>query len=56
MGADVTAAWIRIAALICAASTAHAADLPRVASINTCTDQLLLALADPEQIVGLIPY
>ena len=56
MGADVTAAWIRIAALIFAASTAHAADLPRVASINTCTDQLLLALADPEQIVGLSPY
>jgi iron complex transport system substrate-binding protein len=56
VGADVTAAWIRIAALICAASTAHAADLPRVASINTCTDQLLLALADPEQIVGLSPY
>ena len=32
------------------------ADLPRVASINICTDQLLLALADPEQIVGLSPY
>jgi iron complex transport system substrate-binding protein len=29
---------------------------PRVASINLCTDQLLLALADPEQIVGLSPY
>lgn len=28
----------------------------RVASINMCTDQLLLALADPEQIAGLGPY
>jgi iron complex transport system substrate-binding protein len=37
-------------------SAAHAADLPRVASINTCTDQLLLALADPAQILGLSPY
>lgn len=26
---------------------------PRVASINMCTDQLVLALADPEQIVGV---
>jgi len=35
---------------------AQAAERPRVASINACTDQLLLALADPEQIVGLSPY
>ncbi|MGP9812084.1 ABC transporter substrate-binding protein [Rhodopseudomonas sp. NSM] len=28
----------------------------RVASINMCTDQLLIALADPAQIVGLGPY
>jgi iron complex transport system substrate-binding protein len=34
----------------------HAADRPRIASIQVCTDQLLLALADPEQIVGLSPY
>ncbi len=39
-----------------AAHAAHAADLPRVASINVCTDQLLLALADPSQILGLSPY
>src|SRR3974390_2602428 len=32
---------------------AHAAGLPRVASINLCTDQLLLPLADPAQILGL---
>jgi iron complex transport system substrate-binding protein len=38
------------------ATTAHAAGQPRIASINMCTDQLLLTLADPEQIVGLSPY
>jgi iron complex transport system substrate-binding protein len=37
-------------------ATAHAAELPRFASINLCTDQLLMALADPEQILGLSPY
>jgi len=35
---------------------AMAAEQPRVASINLCTDQLLLTLADPAQIVGLSPY
>lgn len=35
---------------------AHAAGLPRVASINLCTDQILMTLADPVQIVGLSPY
>jgi iron complex transport system substrate-binding protein len=34
-----------------AAPTAAAEPLPRVASINVCTDQHLLALADPEQIL-----
>ena len=29
---------------------------PRVASMNVCTDQLLLTLADPAQIVGLSRY
>jgi iron complex transport system substrate-binding protein len=38
------------------ATYACAADQPRIASINVCTDQLLLTLADPEQIVGLSPY
>src|SRR6202166_4197937 len=33
--------------------SAHAAGLPRVVSINLCTDQLLLPLADPTQILGL---
>ena len=31
----------------------HAAGLPRIVSMNVCTDQLLIKLADPEQIVGL---
>jgi iron complex transport system substrate-binding protein len=31
----------------------HAAGLPRIASINLCTDQLLLPMADPAQILGL---
>jgi iron complex transport system substrate-binding protein len=35
---------------------ALAADLPRIASMNVCTDQLLLPLADPEQIFGLSRY
>jgi iron complex transport system substrate-binding protein len=35
---------------------ARAAELPHIASINVCTDQLLMALADPEQILGLSPY
>ena len=38
------------------ATGAGATDLPRVASINLCTDQLLMAVADPEQIVGLSPF
>ena len=36
---------------------ARAADAPRrVASFNLCADQLVVALADPEQITGLSPY
>jgi iron complex transport system substrate-binding protein len=35
---------------------AHAAEPPRIASINLCTDQLLVTLADPQQILGLSPY
>ena len=30
-----------------------AAGLPRIASMNVCTDQLLITLADPQQILGL---
>jgi iron complex transport system substrate-binding protein len=37
--------------------TAASADAPRrVVSFNVCADQLVLALADPEQIAGLSPY
>jgi iron complex transport system substrate-binding protein len=35
---------------------ASAADLPRIASMNVCTDQLLLTLADGAQILGLSRY
>jgi len=35
---------------------ASAAGLPRIASMNVCTDQLLLPLADPAQILGLSRY
>jgi len=41
------------AALATAVSAASAANLPRVISMNVCSDQLLLSLADPEQILGL---
>ncbi|OYU88629.1 MAG: iron ABC transporter [Bradyrhizobiaceae bacterium PARB1] len=51
---------------LCAAVTAvvtllvadplQAAGQPRIASINLCTDQLLVTLADPEQILGLSPF
>jgi iron complex transport system substrate-binding protein len=43
-------------ALAAFGATAFAADLPRVVSMNVCTDQLLLSLADPAQIVGLSRY
>ena len=35
---------------------AFAVGLPRIASMNVCTDQLLLTLADPGQILGLSRY
>lgn len=35
---------------------ATAAGPPRIASMNVCTDQLLITLADPEQILGLSRY
>jgi iron complex transport system substrate-binding protein len=49
------------AATICAGvamagNGAAATELPRIASMNVCTDQLLLSLADPEQILGLSRY
>lgn len=41
-------------AALMAAGPSHAA--PRIASINVCTDQLLLSLADAGEIAGLSPY
>jgi len=41
------------AALARPVSSVAAANLPRVVSMNVCSDQLLLSLADPEQILGL---
>ncbi len=39
------------------AGVAQASDAPRrVVSFNLCADQLVVALADPEQIAGLSPY
>ncbi len=40
-------------AIFAGTSLAPAADLPRIASMNVCTDQMLITLADPVQIVGL---
>jgi iron complex transport system substrate-binding protein len=42
-----------VAALALFNSAACAAGLPRIVSMNVCSDQLLLSLADPEQILGL---
>ncbi|MCX7318195.1 MAG: cobalamin biosynthesis protein, partial [Hyphomicrobiales bacterium] len=39
-----------------AAGPLKAAEQPRFASINLCTDQLLVTLADPAQILGLSPF
>jgi iron complex transport system substrate-binding protein len=48
---------IAVAALaMFATAPALATGQPRVASMNVCTDQLLLPLADPAQIVGLSRY
>src|SRR4051794_5994745 len=45
----MAAALVSLGAL----SAAPAADLPRIVSMNVCTDELLRSVADPEQIVGL---
>src|SRR3984885_877469 len=51
------AAVLMIAGGLVPLASARAAELlPRIASINVCTDQLLMALADPAQILGLSPY
>jgi iron complex transport system substrate-binding protein len=45
------------AVLLCLAGHTSAAEVPRrIVSINLCADELVLALADPEQIAGLSVY
>src|SRR5215470_8712035 len=46
-------ALLLVLALALPHHVAQAAGLPRLVSMNVCTDQLLLTLADPEQILGL---
>jgi iron complex transport system substrate-binding protein len=41
------------AALLAMSAGASSAAAPRIVSMNICTDQMLLALADPAQILGL---
>jgi len=52
--------WLAAVAVLLPVSgfaiAADATELPRLASINLCTDQLLMTLADPGQILGLSPY
>ncbi|MGN1290135.1 MAG: ABC transporter substrate-binding protein [Bradyrhizobium sp.] len=50
MGARLTA--LAAAAWIMSCSASFAAG-PRIASMNVCSDQLMLSLADPDQIIGL---
>jgi iron complex transport system substrate-binding protein len=47
---------IAAAVAIAGGAPALTAELPRIASMNVCTDQLLLTLADPQQILGLSRY
>lgn len=44
---------IALALLALAPIGASADDLPRVVSVNLCTDQLVMLLADPDQVVSL---
>ena len=50
------AASIALANCSVSPAPASAAPLPRIVSMNVCTDQVLLTLADPEQILGLSRY
>jgi iron complex transport system substrate-binding protein len=55
MGYQWRMRWIVLMLLLLTAPAV--ADTPRrVVSFNLCADQLVLALADPEQIAGLSPY
>jgi iron complex transport system substrate-binding protein len=48
---SVAAAFAMLGAACCV--PARAASLSRIVSMNVCTDQLVITLADPEQIIGL---
>ena len=45
--------WLAHAIVAALALPASASAAPRIVSMNICTDQLLLAIADPAQIMGL---
>lgn len=49
-------AGLFVGALLMTSGSSLAAPGPRIASMNVCTDQLLLSLADPGQIAGLSRY
>jgi iron complex transport system substrate-binding protein len=55
MGYQCRMRWI-VLMLFMVTAPAFAAAPRRVVSFNVCADQLVLALADPEQIAGLSPY
>jgi iron complex transport system substrate-binding protein len=44
---------LAVAMLAMSGNASLASGLPRIVSMNVCSDQLLLTLADPEQILGL---
>jgi iron complex transport system substrate-binding protein len=47
---------LALLAMMVLAGSARAEPLPRIASINLCADQILMAIAAPEQIVSLGPF
>jgi iron complex transport system substrate-binding protein len=49
-------AWVAIVISTLSCSASAATGLPRIVSMNVCSDQLLLSLADPDQIIGLSRY
>jgi iron complex transport system substrate-binding protein len=53
--ATLCAAWLVNVAMLAMPAVAEPAR-PRIISLNLCADQLLVTLADPDQILGLSPY
>ncbi|WP_245453428.1 ABC transporter substrate-binding protein [Aquibium carbonis] len=53
LSTSMTAALLGLAVVVGLAAQAPAQEAPRVMSLNVCTDQLVLALADPGRIVSL---